>query len=114
MSSYSNITIEQGTKFNTTIDVVNSDNTPYDLTGFTAKCTMRKSYYTTSGYDITVTVYGDPTNGQVQMSISPLESYAWKPGRYVYDVIVRNGDDSVVERVIEGIINLTPAVTTLS
>lgn len=113
MASYSNITIEQGTKFETIIDVINSDNSVFNLDGYTAKCTMRKSHYTSSGYEITVTVY-DAAAGQIKMSITPAESYAWKPGRYVYDVIVRNTDDSDIERVIEGIINLTPAVTQLT
>jgi hypothetical protein len=46
--------------------------------------------------------------------MNPTQSLAIKPGRYVYDVIIRNSNDSVVERVVEGVVNLTPATTSLS
>ena len=113
MAAYANITIEQSTKFDIIIDVDGPNGNPYPLTGFTAKCQMKKSYYTNTAYDIPAVVYGDPANGQVQLALTPAESFAFKPGRYVYDVIVRNGDDSIVERVVEGIITVKPATTSL-
>lgn len=114
MSAYSNIIIDQGTTFSVVIDIIDDDGIPIDLTNFTPKCQMRKSYYTSSFYTINSEVYGDPLNGQVRIFLSPAESMAYKPGRYVYDVIVQNSDNSVVNRAINGIVTLTPSVTSLT
>ena len=75
---------------------------------------MRKSFYTSAFYVINSEIYGDPLNGQVRIFLSPAESMTYKPGRYVYDVIVQNGDNSIVNRAIQGIVTLNPAVTSLT
>lgn len=113
MSSYSNITIEQGTSFETTVDVVDGVGGAYDLTDLSAKCSMKKSYYTSASHTINAEVFGDPLNGQVRIYLSPAESNAIKSGRYVYDIIVYNDTQTIAERVIEGIVNLTPGSTQL-
>lgn len=113
MAAYSNIYVDQSTEFSVVIDVTDDNDNPYPLDGFTAKCQMRKSYYTNTAYDIPATVFGVPANGQVQLALTPAESAAFKPGRYVYDVIIRNGDDSVVKRVVEGVMHIRPATTSL-
>jgi hypothetical protein len=113
MASYSNIKIEQGTSFDVVIDVINDDNTAYDLTDYDAKSQMKKSHYTSSFHEITASIYGDPVNGQVKLAMTPAQSNAIKAGRYVYDVVIYNNITGNVERVVEGIINLTPATTTI-
>lgn len=113
MASYANITIEQSTEFSIVIDVEGPGQNAFDLTGMTAKCQMRKSYYTSAAVDIPATIFGLATNGQVELALTPAESSVIKPGRYVYDVIVRNGDDSIVKRVVEGIVTVKPATTSL-
>lgn len=113
MAAYSNLHIDQSTEWNVIIDVTDDNDNAFPLDGFTAKCQMRKSYYTNTAYDIPATVYGTPANGQIQLALTPAESAAFTPGRYVYDVIVRNGDDSVVKRVVEGIVHIRPSTTSL-
>lgn len=113
MASFANIKIEQGTTFDVVIDITDDLEQAYDLTGFTVKSQMKKSYYTNTYHNLSASVYGDPTNGQILLEMNPAESLAIKPGRYVYDVIIRNANDVIVERVIEGVINLTPATTSL-
>lgn len=113
MASYSNIYIDQSTEWSVVIDVTDDADNPFPLDGFTAKCQMRKSYFTSTAYDIPASVFGTPANGQIQLALTPAESAAFKSGRYVYDVIIRNGDDSVVKRAVEGIVHIRPAATSL-
>jgi formylmethanofuran:tetrahydromethanopterin formyltransferase len=113
MAAIANIYIDQSTDYSIVIDTEDDNENPFPLDGFTAKCQMRKSYYTSTAYDIPAAVFGTPANGQIQLALTPAESAAFKPGRYVYDVIVRNGDDSVVKRVVEGIATVRPATTSL-
>jgi hypothetical protein len=34
-----------------------------------------------------------------------------KPGRYVYDIEIKNGADGTITRVLEGQVEVTPGVT---
>lgn len=112
MAKQVNILVDQGATFTKIVDVTNEDGTPFDLTGFSASSQMRKSYFTNTSHEITAEVEGDPTNGQVKLTLLPSVTNSIRAGRYVYDLEVHNDSDpDVVIRVIEGIVTLTPQVT---
>jgi hypothetical protein len=106
-----NFVMDQGTLFEAFATIENEDGSLFDLTGLTPYCQMRKSYYTSSGYDITASVDGDPTLGVVKLSMLPADSSAVKAGRYVYDVEVHNAGGDYVKRVLQGVITVYPQVT---
>jgi len=106
-----NFVIDQGTAFGAVATIQNEDGSIFDLTGLTPYSQMRKSYYTTSGFDITAEVDGPPTEGNIKLSLLPVESNAIKAGRYVYDVEVHDGTGDYVKRVLQGIITVSPQVT---
>jgi hypothetical protein len=90
------------------LDDVNGD--PYNLTGFTAKSQMRKSYYSTSPTaQFTITISA-PTTGVLNMSLSSTTTANVAAGRYVYDVAIKDSANTVT-RVLEGIVNVLPRVT---
>lgn len=101
-----NLTIDQGTTFNYTIYLNDANGAPQDLSSFTGRAQMRKHYASTTGKSFTVAV---GVNGTVTMSMNAASTSNTVPGRYVYDLELVNG--SVVTRLAEGIVTVTPEVT---
>jgi len=108
MASISNLTIDQGTTFNATISVVDDTGTAKNLTGFTGRAQLKRSYYTNTNTAFTVTI-DNPTEGEIDLSLTDTQTSALKAGRYVYDVEIVT--TNYVERVVEGIITVYPEVT---
>jgi len=107
MATYSNLYIDQGSDFNATIDLSQTTGS-LDLTGYTAEGKIAKSYDGTIKGIFAVVV--DSTNGELDLSLPAAQTAALKPGRYVYDVIIKS-DTDIVTRVLEGQLNVTPGVT---
>ena len=111
MATYSNLYIDQGSNFNATIDLSQTTGS-LDLSGHTAAGTIAKSYDGTSKGSFTVSV--DDTNNELDVSLTAAETAALKPGRYVYDVEISfqdSDDTTIIERILEGRIQVTPSVT---
>jgi archaellum component FlaF (FlaF/FlaG flagellin family) len=109
MAAFSEIIIEQGATFNTTLNVEDSSGTAINLYAYTANSQMRKSYYSSTAYTITSDVTGT-ANGEITLSMSAANTSLLTAGRYVYDVKITS-PGSVVTRVIEGIVTVLPSVT---
>ena len=109
MAAFTEITIEQGATFSTTVNVEDAYYNPVDLTGYTASSQMRKSYYSSTAYNITATVTGT-SNGEITISMTAANTSSLTPGRYVYDLIIDDGANTVT-RVVEGIATVLPSVT---
>jgi hypothetical protein len=109
VAAFSEITIEQGATFNSTVSVEDVYGTPVNLTGYTTSSMMRKSYYSTTAITINSTITGT-ANGEITLSIPASNTSNITPGRYVYDVIVTDSLNTVT-RVVEGIATVLPSVT---
>ena len=111
MAAKANIIVDQSTTFNTTLDLTDDYDRPIDLTGFTAEAQIRK-WYTSSNvvsFDVSLP---NAANGQIQLALSANTTKNMAYGRYVYDVITIDGSGTVT-RVVEGILTVTPEVTTV-
>jgi hypothetical protein len=64
----------------------------FDLTDYVVECEIR-----TKQGDLVVTptalVLVPATEGRIQISLTPSQTYAMNPGIYVYDVFINNGVD---------------------
>ena len=108
MAIKSNITIDQGTDFEVTINVRDANTTAISLTGFTGQAQLRKYYTSSRKYDFNVIVSAN--TGEVTMAMSSANSANIAAGRYVYDcVLVSN--TNVVSRIVEGIVTINPRVS---
>ena len=108
MSTFSNLFIDQGSNFNTTIDL--SDTPGLVLTNYTAAGKVAKSYDGTTKATFTASV--DSTAKTVSISLTAAQTAALKPGRYVYDIIIVSpSTPDAITRIIEGQIDVTPGVT---
>ena len=109
MADFVELTIEKGATFSSQITVKDDQGIEQDLTGYTARSQMRKSYYASSKYDFTVVVTS-PVLGLITMSMTAANTSNISPGRYVYDVEIENNSGDVT-RIFEGIVTVLPNVT---
>ena len=94
--------------FSTEISLKDVYAQPINLSQYTVNSQMRKSYYSTTAITFTSTVV-DAVQGTLKISLSATQTANVSPGRYVYDVTITT--NSVVTRVIEGIVTVLPSVT---
>jgi hypothetical protein len=109
MAGYAELTLEQGANFTTTVTVNGSDGSPTNLLNYTGAAQMRKSYYSTTANNFTVTV-SNAAAGELTMAMSAANTANLTPGRAVYDLLITS-PTGVKTRVVEGIVTILPAVT---
>src|ERR1700675_1409282 len=113
MARQFNLSIDAGTTF--TIDmpaVRDQTGAVLDLTGYTAMSTLKKSYETSSGQNLTTTIT-TPTNGIITLSLDDATTATLEPWRYVYDVVIVDPSSNVT-RVFQGTADVTAGVTTIT
>lgn len=106
MSTKTNITIDQGTTFQLSVSLTDSNGYPIITTGYSSRASMQKDYQSVNSIPISTTV----SNGQVTMYLTANASANIAAGRYVYDVKLIDTANNVY-RVVEGIATVTPQVT---
>lgn len=108
MAIKSNIVIDQGADYITTLNVQDDNGTAIDLTGYSANAMIRKTYSSSNAVAFQISI--TPTVGQVALTLSANSSANMAPGRYVYDL---NVVDTLLRktRILEGILTINPSVT---
>jgi hypothetical protein len=114
MAATANLRVDAGASFSSDITVTNTDGTPFNLTGHTAQAKMAQGYASTrTRVSFTTSIANDPTTGVITLSLTADQTNNLEaPARYVYDVEITKTSDSTITRVIEGIITVSPSVTT--
>jgi hypothetical protein len=111
MASYAELTVDQGTTFNTILTLTDDNtNLPINVSGYSINANIKKSYYSVNNTAVFTSTVNDAPNGNVTITISSGTSSNIKAGRYVYDVKITS-PDSIVTRIIEGILTVTPRVS---
>lgn len=108
MAIKANLDIDQGSTFQTTINVTDENDDIVNLTGYTGVAQMRKHYTSSTSYSFTVSI--SPTIGTVTLSMTANATSNVVSGRYVYDCELTDPNGAVT-RLIEGIATVTPQVT---
>ena len=109
MAAFSELLIEQGATFSSTVNVEDTAGAAINLSGYSAASQMRKSYYATSNTAITSIVTGT-ANGEITLSMTAANTANLTPGRSVFDLLITS-PSGIKTRVIEGIIIVSPGVT---
>ncbi len=118
MAGRYDITIEQGATFSLPLSLKNSDNTAFNLTGYTGRGQIRKYHRsTTIVASFTVTISVTPTDGTLTVTMTAAETAALACGetiiedksKYVYDIEIVAG--AVVKRILDGYAYVSPEVT---
>ena len=115
MAQYEEITIDQGADASIELHLVNTDGSKKNLTNHTITAKMKKNY-TSDSSDTTdfVSTVSNALDGIATISLTNIQTDALKAGRYVYDVelsFLDSDGDTIIERVLEGKITITPSVT---
>lgn len=110
MADYVELTIEQGASFSTEVTVNDANGNSKDLTDYTVRSQLRKSYYSTTAVNFSISV-DSPLDGLIVMELSANTTANINPGRYVYDVQIEEDSTGVVTRIFEGIATVLPNVT---
>lgn len=116
MAHYEDLKIDQGTDVAIEIYLVNPDGTKKDLTGYTPSSSFATRYDAPSNEKISfaASVASPATDGVINLSLTNAQTQTLNAKkRYVYDVEISvvDGAATVVERVLEGKITITPSVT---
>jgi hypothetical protein len=117
MAQYEEFTIDQGADVAIQLNLINpTTNLAKDLTSYNVNAKMKKGYNSDSAdtVDFTSVVTEPATDGIVTLSLTNTQTDSLKAGRWVYDVeinFVDSAGDTIVERILEGRIQVTPSVT---
>ncbi len=110
MSTISNISIDQGASFGTTVYLTDSEGLPLNLSGFSSSAEIRKSYQSSTSVVFTTEIALDEASGKISLGLSPAQTSNLEFGRYVWDLLVTN-EDGVKIRAVEGLATVNPSVT---
>ena len=109
-AGYSELFLEQGATFNTSITLDDVNGVAFNLVNYSATSQMRKSYYSSNAAaTFSVSTGANAALGTIVISLDSANTANVVPGRYVYDVYITNNNSRI--RVLEGIENVSPQVT---
>ena len=116
MAQYEELTIDKGTDVTLQLELEDTNGNAKNLTNYTVAGKVKKTYNTPDGEatSFMAEVKAPATGGIVNLSLTNTQTDALKAGRYVYDVeisFVDSDAQTVIERVLEGTITVTPSVT---
>lgn len=111
MAAYTELIMDQGTTFRNVINLTDDiSNVPINIYGYTVSSQMRRSYYSVNATaNITCTI-SNSSNGEITMSMTAANTALIKSGRYLFDLETVD-TTGTVNRVLEGIITVTPQIT---
>lgn len=118
MADYEDFTIDQGADVAIELHLQETDGSKKDLTAHTAAAKMKRSYNSVDSdeiVDFTTAITEPPTDGILVLALTNAQTDALNPrNRYVYDVELSFDDsdgNTIIERILEGKIKVTPSVT---
>tara|TARA_R110000796_G_scaffold34020_6_gene88017 strand:- start:51593 stop:51928 length:336 start_codon:yes stop_codon:yes gene_type:complete len=109
VATTANIFIDQGSNYSNIITVSGTNGAALNLTGYTVASQMRKSYTSTTAYNLNASIHS-AANGQVRMILNAAQSEVIPPGRYLYDLEITSGSGAKT-RVVHGVATVTPQIT---
>ena len=116
MAQYEELSIDKGSDITLKLELEDNQGNEKDLTNHTVAGKLKKSHNTSDSEAVSFTteVEAPATAGVVNLTLSNTQTSTLKAGRYVYDVeisFVDSDASTVVERILEGSITVTPSVT---
>lgn len=110
MAAISNLFVDQGSDFATIVTVLSATGAPLNLSGYTVKSQMRKSYQSSQAFSFSAEVYV-ASAGEIKLSMTAAQSEIIPAGRWLYDVEITETSTGARRRVVEGIVEVTPQIT---
>jgi hypothetical protein len=114
MAQYEELSIDKGTDVTVQLELEDTSGNPKNLTNYTVAGKVKRNYNSSTSTPFTAEIKAPATGGVVNLSLTNAQTNTFKAGRYVYDVeisFVDSDSQTVVERILEGQIEVTPSVT---
>ena len=116
MAEYEKFTIDKGSDVAIQLDLIDHLGNPKDLNNYSAAAKMKRNYNSTDSDTLafSAAINIPQTDGIVTLSLTNLQTDTLKVGNYVYDAeisFVDSNGATVVERILEGKIRVSPSVT---
>lgn len=111
MTTRANLYVDQGTDYLISLDLFTDEGEEFNTDTYEFFSSVRKLYSTTVAFTIecrVVTSDNDPNN--FELYISPEQTEDLDPGKYQYDVLMKD-DAGNIEKIVEGIIHIVPSIT---
>lgn len=105
-----NLVIDQGIDFNQSFNLENSvTNGALNLVNYTGTAQLRKHSSSSKYYSFDVS-FPDRASGSIRISMTDEITKRIKPGRYIYDLVLTNGE-GLKERAVEGSVLVRESAT---
>jgi hypothetical protein len=109
MAIQTNLIVDQYANFVYNVYLIDQYGNPFDISGYTGNCQIRKSYTANTFINVDVdTSMG--SNGQIVLSMNNTTTGMFTDTRYVFDLVLYSANN-VASRIIEGVVNVNPGVT---
>jgi|TARA_B100000780_G_C20976923_1_gene390228 hypothetical protein len=109
MAAVSNLYIDQGADYSTTVSLTDSNGDVLSLTGYSAAGQIRKTFGS-STVAATFAIAVSANTGQITLTLTDVITASMKSGRYVYDVLITDSSGTKT-RILEGQASVTPSVS---
>lgn len=114
MAGRYDITIEQGARYQLTLDVDNDDGTDKDLTGYSARMHIRENVDDSTAIDKWTTKEGQITiaeaAGEITVDVPGSTTQGYNFEQAVYDLEIEDGNGNIT-RLLKGDVSLSKEVT---
>jgi len=116
MAQYEHFTFDQGSDIALELHLVDPAGNNKNLTNYTGAATMKRNYNSDSAdtTNFAFAINTPTTAGIVTLALTNQQTSALRAGKYVYDVELQYTDSNgsnIIERILEGKIIVSPAVT---
>jgi len=116
MAQEETFTIDKGSDVAIEIHLIDKAGEAKDLVNHQISAKMKKNYNSDSAEttNFNAIVVSPASQGIVTLGLDNSQTEALKPGKYVYDVemsFVDSDSNTIIERILEGRIVVTPSVT---
>lgn len=115
MAQYEDFTFDQGADAAIELHLTQPNGAAKNLTGYSVEAKIKKTYSSDSADTTPFTaIVSNASTGIVTLALTNIQTGALKSGRYVYDVelsFLDSDSNTIVERILEGKIQITPSVT---
>lgn len=110
MSTRTNLYVDQGIDFVTSINLFTDAGDEFDITTQQFSCDVRKIYSSTVLFNADILVEPGNVAGLLELQFSADSTANTDPGKYQYDLIMTS-QSGKKEKILEGLLFLLPTVT---
>lgn len=113
MAGYLDLTLDAGATFNNAVTLTDVNGNLLPLANVNFNATVKTSFITSNVAATMAVTIANTSSGQIYLGLDALSTANlgnW-PSKYCYDVVMTNTQSNVSQRVLQGIMYVTPAVS---